>query len=121
MKDRRPLKVQRSKIPISTAAISRSVSGDMIYLERDSDAQLFRQRTLSIDRGINAAVPRCGIVYKTYEEELQDYHGRTGSVDRLAQRGRPRTIRMGTQVGRSVPVSLERRHSEAGSRSTVIS
>ena len=111
----------KSKIPISTQGISRSVSGDMIYLERDPDAQLLqrRQRTLSIDRGINAA-PRA---YKTYEEELADYHGRTGSVDRLAQRGRPRTIRMGTQSAhsqgvRSVPVSLERRHSEAGSRST---
>ena len=112
---------RRSKIPVMQPAIPRSVSGDMIYLERDS-SDVLRERTLSIDRGINSSAgktqPSDRILYKTYEEELRDYQGRTGSVDRMANRGRPRTIRMGTlsHAGKSVPTSLERRHSEVGSR-----
>jgi hypothetical protein len=118
--------------------MARSMSGDMdhmIYLERDmpADARLmFRERTRSIDRGLAQHQNQHPhhhhhqrMAYKTYEEELADYHGRTGSVDRLASsgthRGRPRTIRMGTQshqVGRSVPASLERRHNEDRSASS---
>lgn len=131
-----------SRIPLPHNPMSnpmaRSMSGDMdhmIYLERDMPADarvMFRERTRSIDRGLaqhhhnqhphHQHHPR--IAYKTYEEELADYHGRTGSVDRLASgshRGRPRTIRMGTQshqVGRSVPASLERRHNEDRSASS---
>lgn len=133
-------KTSRIPLPHNPMAnpMARSMSGDMdhmIYLERDmpADARLmFRERTRSIDRGLaqhhhhnqqphHPHHPR--IAYKTYEEELADYHGRTGSVDRLASgghRGRPRTIRMGTQshqVGRSVPASLERRHNEDRSSS----
>lgn len=115
-------KTSRIPLPINPN-MARSMSGDMdhmIYLERDMpDSRLmFRERTRSIDRGLaqQQQHPHQRMTYKTYEEELADYHGRTGSVDRLAstQRGRPRTIRMGTQsqVGRSVPASLERRHSE---------
>ena len=119
-------KTSRIPLPVNhNNMLARSMSGDMdhmIYLERDMpDARLmFRERTRSIDRGLaqqQQQHPQSQrMTYKTYEEELADYHGRTGSVDRLAstQRGRPRTIRMGTQsqVGRSVPASLERRHSE---------
>ena len=113
---------RRSKIPVmQMPTIPRSVSGDMIYLERES-SDVLRERTLSIDRGIGGSASKGQgdrMLYKTYEEELRDYQGRTGSVDRLANRGRPRTaIRMGTlsHAGKSVPSSLERRHSEVGSR-----
>ena len=122
----RSSKKTSSRIPLPVNPnMARSMSGDMdhmIYLERDlpdSHRLVFRERTRSIDRGLaqhQHSHPHHRMAYKTYEEELADYHGRTGSVDRLAstQRGRPRTIRMGTQsqVGRSVPASLERRHSE---------
>lgn len=109
-------KATRIPLPVSSS-MARSASSDMdhmIYLERDLPDVMLRERTRSIDR---LAAPSAGnrIAYKTYEEELADYHGRTGSVDRLAVTRRPRTtIRMGTQstAGRSVPVSLERRHSE---------
>lgn len=139
-----PRRSKSSRIPSGAAGpsqLSRSMSqrsmssemDHMIYLERD--VPLMRERTRSIDRGLAGGhqpgphhhQPRA--TYKTYEEELADYHGRTGSVDRLAsssahhqqhQRGRTRTnIRMGTQVGRSVPVSLERRDSELGMSSSV--
>lgn len=123
-----------SRIPVPMPnSLARSASSDMdhmIYLERDLP---LRERTRSIDRGLTQQYQynypqqqqsqKHRVGYKTYEEELADYQGRTGSVDRLAHqhRGRPRTnIRMGTQVGnggRSVPVSLERRHSEVGSSS----
>lgn len=138
---RRP-KSSRIPVPMNPHSLARSASGDMdhmIYLERDVP---LRERTRSIDRGLAQQLHHHHhhhhnhhqqqqqqqqhsqrIAYKTYEEELADYHGRTGSVDRLSQqqRGRPRTnIRMGTQVGgRSVPVSLERRHSEVGTSASV--
>lgn len=132
-------KTSRIPLPVNPMAnpMARSMSGDMdhmIYLERDmpADARLmFRERTRSIDRGLaqhqnqHPHHHHSRMAYKTYEEELADYHGRTGSVDRLAtagtNRGRPRTIRMGTQshqVGRSVPASLERRHNEDRSASS---
>ncbi|XP_046438742.1 uncharacterized protein LOC124190211 isoform X4 [Daphnia pulex] len=133
-------KTSRIPLPVNPMAnpMARSMSGDMdhmIYLERDmpADARLmFRERTRSIDRGLAQHQNQHPhhhhhqrMAYKTYEEELADYHGRTGSVDRLASsgthRGRPRTIRMGTQshqVGRSVPASLERRHNEDRSASS---
>ena len=137
-----PRRTKSTRIPSGSAGgpqLSRSMSqrsvvssemDHMIYLERD--VPLMRERTRSIDRGLAGHPPaQQRPTYKTYEEELADYHGRTGSVDRLASRSnggglnnqqrasRPRTnIRMGTQVGRSVPVSLERRNSEVASSST---
>jgi len=154
-----------SRIPIasgstagSTLLMARSMSGDMdhmIYLDRDMQVPplSMRERTRSIDRGLAQqqqqqpppAPPSSHggskrQQFKTYEEELADYHGRTGSVDRLAtangqqqynslqhqqKRGRQRNnLRMGiglSQVqqqlgltGSDRRVSLERRHSEVG-------
>ena len=153
-----------SRIPIasgstagSTLLMARSMSGDMdhmIYLDRDMQVPplSMRERTRSIDRGLaqqqqqQPPPPSSSHggnkrqQFKTYEEELADYHGRTGSVDRLAtaagqqqynslqhqqKRGRQRNnIRMGiglSQVqqqlgltGLDRRVSLERRHSEVG-------
>lgn len=148
----------RSRIPIATTTttttqntnnsssatllMARSMSGDMdhmIYLDRDMQVPplTMRERTRSIDHGLQQQSASSGNgskqrqQFKTYEEELADYHGRTGSVDRLAaqqqKRGRQRNnIRMGIGMGISHQVqptqqsndnrrvSLERRHSEVG-------